>query len=178
MIKTGCWFTPLPPDHLRVGISRATPRSMPKGYRMFRELAPGEWFNRIPDPVKWAERYRTEVLSRLDPQEVVGKLRALAEGRTVVLCCFEQPPPPDKKWCHRALVSVWLQESMGLEVLEIGHESCGCGRQHPKLAPVLVEPQGEQALDAAPYRLKNRLLEPKDFDNDLRPDLHDLRKRS
>ena len=40
MIKTGSWSGPLPPDHLRIGISRGTPRRIPAGCCMFRALAP------------------------------------------------------------------------------------------------------------------------------------------
>ncbi len=30
-IKTGCWFTPLPDDHVKIGISRGVPRRFPRG---------------------------------------------------------------------------------------------------------------------------------------------------
>lgn len=139
MIKTACWFAPCPEDHIRVGISRGLPRALPKGYRVFRQLAPGEWFNRIRDPERWAERYKVEVLARLDPEDVVQRLAKLGEGKVVVLCCFEQPPP-DTHWCHRALVSVWLHEKLGLEVPELGYERLGGGRLHPKLHPALRTP--------------------------------------
>lgn len=47
LIKTASWATKLPDDHLRVGISRGTPRRLPAGYRVFRSLAPGPWFNSV-----------------------------------------------------------------------------------------------------------------------------------
>jgi hypothetical protein len=40
-VKTASWFTKLPDDHQRIGISRSTPRRMPAGYRIYRKLAPG-----------------------------------------------------------------------------------------------------------------------------------------
>jgi hypothetical protein len=32
-VFTSSWFTPLPPDHVRIGISRGTPRGVVAGYR-------------------------------------------------------------------------------------------------------------------------------------------------
>ncbi|MFZ1101313.1 MAG: hypothetical protein WAN86_00250 [Hyphomicrobiaceae bacterium] len=58
----------------------------------------------------------------------------MAGDRTSTLLCWE-PPEPDPKWCHRALVSVWLWENLGLEVPELGQEHEGFGWSHPKLHP-------------------------------------------
>jgi hypothetical protein len=46
-VKTASWFTPVPADHIRIGISRAVPRRFAPGYRVFRALAPGPWFNSV-----------------------------------------------------------------------------------------------------------------------------------
>jgi len=35
---------------------------------------------------------------------------------------------------------VWLLEQLGLEVFELGYESCGCGRSYPKLPACLRGP--------------------------------------
>jgi hypothetical protein len=43
----GSWFVPLPPDHVRVGISRGVPRGTRAGYRRFTALNPGPWFNSV-----------------------------------------------------------------------------------------------------------------------------------
>lgn len=97
IIKTDCWFAPLPENHVRIGISRATPRNMPKrSYKIARWQAPGDWFNRIPDPVRWAERYQREILERFQPLEVMEMLAEKAGDQVAVLCCFEQPPPDQR----------------------------------------------------------------------------------
>ena len=44
-MKTASWFTKLPEDHIQIGISRGAPRRMAAGYRLFKTLAPGAWFN-------------------------------------------------------------------------------------------------------------------------------------
>ncbi len=45
---TSSWFTPLPDGHIRVGISRSVPRrGLRPGFRMYRKLAPGPWFNSV-----------------------------------------------------------------------------------------------------------------------------------
>lgn len=130
-ITTSSWFTPLPDDHLRIGISRGTPRGMPAGYRRYTALQPGPWF-RTASVDEYRRRYVAEVLDRLDPQRVVADLTAVSAGRIPTLVCFEQPDPgPD--WCHRGLVSQWLHATLGLRVYEYGLEAHGFGNSHPKL---------------------------------------------
>ena len=47
-MKTGSWSTALPDGHIRIGTSRGTPGfGMGKGFRMYRKLNPGPWFNRV-----------------------------------------------------------------------------------------------------------------------------------
>jgi len=72
-----------------------------------------------------------EVLALLDPQKTVDALLRLADGKVPALLCFEGPA--DARWCHRALVSMWLKDTLDLEVFEYGLEREGCGHEHPKL---------------------------------------------
>ena len=134
-IVTSCWFTRLPGDHIKFGISRGTPRGMAAGYRKYPKLNPGKWFNSV-SPTQYKQLYYDEVLNRLDPQRVVNELVQFADGKVPVLVCYEKPD--DNQWCHRGLVSVWLKETIDLEVLELGLEDCGCGYSHPKLHPTQV----------------------------------------
>lgn len=134
-LLTSSWFSPRPDGHVRVGISRRTPRGMPAGYRRYPKLAPGPWFASV-SPLEYQRLYQDEILSRLDPQRVVDELVQFADGQVPVLCCYERSDTPaEKDWCHRGLVSVWLKETINLDVFELGRESCGCGYQHPKLHP-------------------------------------------
>ncbi len=144
-IKTASWFAKLPADHVRIGISRGTPRGTGSGYFMYRALQPGTWFKSCATPQEYAERY-FQILDRLDPEAVVDELTAVADGGIPTLLCFE-PPPPNDKWCHRALVSVWLFHKLALEVVEYGHE--GYGWQHPKLHPTLVPAGAERVASRA-----------------------------
>lgn len=129
-MKTGSWFGPLPEGHIRIGISRGVPRSgVPAGYRIFRTLAPGPWFNSVP-PVRYDELYR-EILGRLDPAETVEQIDRLAGGLVPVLCCWERVG--DGSWCHRAMVSSWLQGTLGLVVPEIGYERLTTQDAHPMM---------------------------------------------
>jgi hypothetical protein len=73
-------------------------------------------------------------LAKLNPTTVLADLNAMAEGLIPALLCFE-PPPPDRSWCHRALVSAWLGDALGIKVVEFGHETAGAGWQHPKQFP-------------------------------------------
>lgn len=132
-ILTSSWLAPLPSDHLRIGISRGTPRGMPAGYRRYPKLQPGKWFSSA-SPEEYQRLYADEVLRPLDPQRVADDLRRLADGKIPVLVCYEAPHKPD--WCHRGLVSLWLKQTIDLDVFEFGLEDCGCGSKHPKLHPL------------------------------------------
>ena len=141
-MKTSSWFTPLPPGYAGIGISR----SVPAGFRhlpTYRALAPGAWFRSCASPAQYAARY-AEILAKLDPGQVVLDLQRMAGAAEPVLLCWEHPPP-NLSLCHRALVSAWLHESLGLVVPEIGHEDLGNGWSHPKLHPTLAPQSPRQA---------------------------------
>jgi hypothetical protein len=104
VIKTSSWFTKLPADHCRIGISRGTPSAQKAPYRNYRQLTPGPWFKTCATPQEYVRLYYTEVLSKLDPMSVVAALAAMADGGIPTLLCWEAPPP-NEAWCHRALVS-------------------------------------------------------------------------
>ena len=136
VIKTSSWFTRLPTGHVRVGISRGVPHQIGT-YQNYRPLAPGPWFKSCATPEEYRQRYFAEILGKLDPKAVVSDLALMADGGTPTLLCWEAPPP-NPAWCHRALVSAWLFDELGLEVPEAGHEALGFGWQHPKLHPSLM----------------------------------------
>jgi hypothetical protein len=121
IIKTSSWFQPLPDDHQRVGISRGTPRRLQAGYRIYRALAPGPWFNSVAVP-EYNRRYRAEILGPLDPRQVADDLLALGNGRIPVLLCYERAGK-EGDWCHRAIAAEWLAEALGIVVPEFGFES-------------------------------------------------------
>ena len=118
-IKTGSWFSKLPPNHAMIGISRGQPRGRISGYRMFRKLAPGPWFKSV-SVAEYERLYRKEVLGPLRPRDVAEQLAELAGGRIPVIVCFERVGDPI--WCHRALAAEWLAEGLGGTVPEFGHE--------------------------------------------------------
>lgn len=134
-IWTSSWSTAVPADILRVGISRGVPRHEPAGYRVFRRLAPGGWFQSVSADV-YVRRYAREILAELDPTTTFEALKRLGDGRDIALLCFE-PPMPTSPWCHRGLVSAWLHITIGLEVREFGQEHEGFGVAHPKMPPSL-----------------------------------------
>ncbi len=86
-VKTASWFTNLPEGHTKIGISREIPRRIAAGYRMYRALAPGPWFNSVSPP-EYERRYKAEVLDRLDPGAVAAELLDLARGGIPVLVCY------------------------------------------------------------------------------------------
>ena len=122
-IFTGSWFTALDDArHVRIGISRGTPRRFPAGYRKVKALAPGPWFNSVA-PADYLSLFWSEVLAELDPHETAARLRALAGGRSPVIVCYEKPEAiaTGSTWCHRHIVAEWLERALGQPVEEIGH---------------------------------------------------------
>ncbi len=148
MIKTASWFTQLPADHQRIGISRSAPRRMEAGYRMFKALCPGDWFASVP-PEEYYRRYQAEILARLDPKAVAAELHRLSGALTPTLLCYEKPGGGD--WCHRAMVAEWLSEALGEAVPEFGHEALPQDR-HPLMPAGLArKPAGLPAIDLTPF---------------------------
>ena len=118
-IKTGSWFAKVPPDHIKIGISRGNPRGQ-SGYRLYRALAPGPWFHSV-DAGEYVKRY-SAILKALDPRKVLDDIERLADGRTPVLCCFEPTEGlvSGTCWCHRSLAAYWLHKTTGVAVEEYG----------------------------------------------------------
>lgn len=54
-----------------------------------------------------------QVLSNLDPKDLVAYLYQLSDGKDIVLVCYEKPGD----FCHRHLVADWLNKN-GYEVKE------------------------------------------------------------
>ena len=127
-------------EYCRIGISRGTPRGQ-RDFRLYGKLAPGPWFNSV-DPLEYRQRYFA-LLEQLDPATTLAELSALADGGIPALLCFERPPL-DPSWCHRALVSAWLYDTVGISIFEFGHELAGAGWLHPKLPPVFRKSASKQ----------------------------------
>ena len=117
------------PEYIRIGISRGVPRGMPAGFKMYRKLAPGPWFNSV-SAEEYHRLYHDEILGQLHPRVVAEELTAMARDRVPVLTCFEQSGRG--LWCHRAMVAAWLAEGLGHAIPEIGYEKRPQD-QHPLL---------------------------------------------
>ena len=68
---------------------------------MYHALAPGPWF-RSASETEFCALYLAQ-LDRLDPNQVLRELAALAEGMIPALLCFERPPPDPP-----GAIAVWL----------------------------------------------------------------------
>jgi hypothetical protein len=113
-LKTASFFSYTGPG--RVSIARYPPRGTPAGFRVFKALAPGSWFNSV-ERVEY-ERLYAEQLSKLDPAQTKAELEKLAGGVEPVLLCYEKPPFTDTNWCHRRLVAAWFERELGIQVPE------------------------------------------------------------
>ena len=127
-------------------------RGLAAGYRVYHKLGPGPWFNSCATPAEYVARYRAEVLAHLNPARVRDELLDLAAGRVPVLCCYERAGGP--QWCHRALVSEWFANTLGLIVPEFGFEDA---HNHPLMSPEL---DPKRPLSHRPYKLPTLPLAP------------------
>jgi hypothetical protein len=121
-IAAASWFTRLPSTHVRVGISRGTPRGQAAGYKQYRVLCPEPWFNSVR-PDEYLRRYNEEILGKLLPSTVATELTRFGEGRVPTLLCYESASDIQcgAKWCHRHIVAQWLEDHLGIEVPEVDH---------------------------------------------------------
>lgn len=115
-MKTSSFFSYTGPG--RISIARFAPRKTPAGFRIYKPLAPGPWFNSV-SKAEYEQLYFAQ-LAQLDPVAVVEKLEELASGSEPVLLCYEKPPFTSSNWCHRTMVAEWLKKEADIEVLEIG----------------------------------------------------------
>jgi hypothetical protein len=69
-MKTASFFTYFGPG--RISIARYAPRNIPAGYRVYKPLAPGPWFNSVPEDM-YRELYFDQ-LGHLSPPGVVVAL--------------------------------------------------------------------------------------------------------
>jgi hypothetical protein len=116
MLKTS-YFARSAKDPGAVSIARFPP----KWYtgRRYPPLAPPPELLKIEDPDEFCRRYRGEVLSVLDPDEVLQDLGVENSPYDIVLLCFEK----ERACCHRGLVAGWFHERKGITVPELGQES-------------------------------------------------------
>ena len=82
--------------------------------REYKKLAPKYWFfkkyKKDGDKDFYIEQYKREVLNKLDAKKVYEEL-----GENAVLLCWEKP----NEFCHRHLVSEWLENELGITIEEI-----------------------------------------------------------
>lgn len=119
-IFTATWFAPIPDDHIRIGVSRGSPRGFAAGYRKFKALFPGAWFNKV-EPAEYLKRYDEEILAPLDPQKTLDRIMELSGDKTPVLCCYEAAPKiqTGELWCHRHIDAQWFEDRLGITVPEL-----------------------------------------------------------
>lgn len=89
-------------------------RGLPRGWkgRAYRPLAPS-WplIKAQMPPSDFIKAYHAEVLSKLNPQQVLQDLG----GDDFIMLCWEPPGV----FCHRQVVAAWLKKELGLEIPEL-----------------------------------------------------------
>lgn len=113
-------FWQYPTGNNRIAISRVIPRGIVPGFKRFRALAPGAWFNQPEyknNQAAYRERYIAEILAPLNAQDTWEQLHQLAGGEEPILLCWE-PLKKQGEWCHRRMVAEWFEAELGVAVPE------------------------------------------------------------
>lgn len=99
----------IPKNIFRIAISRTIP--VDHLAPTYKDLMPTQMdlftYRTNHDAAQYANNYRENVLSKLNPDDVAKDLYDLSGGRDVVLLCYEKPP----KFCHRQIVAKWLNDA-------------------------------------------------------------------
>jgi hypothetical protein len=116
-LKTASFFTYTGPG--RISIARFAPRNTPAGFRIYKPLAPGPWFNKTTEP-EYRKLYFAQ-LALLDPLSVVQTLESMALRAEPVLLCYERVADcaSGKTFCHRFMAAEWFKTELGLIVPEV-----------------------------------------------------------
>jgi len=104
----------------RISIARYAPRGTPAGFRVYKPLAPGPWFNSV-SRTEYERRYAIQ-LGHLNTLVIWNELHSLAGDTEPVLLCWEHKHDifvTRKTWCHRHLVADWFQQTLGQTVEEL-----------------------------------------------------------
>jgi hypothetical protein len=121
-VKTSSFF-----DYVglgRISIARFPPRRTPPGFRVYRALAPGPWFNSVAHE-EYGRLYADQ-LALLDPAQVWADLHELAGEHEPILLCWERPQDliSGKTFCHRRRVAEFFRRTLGHVVPEHGYPTC------------------------------------------------------
>lgn len=112
-------FRNFPPDFTPVSISRFPPKNW--SGLTFMKLAPSpqllEHVKSTGDHMRYTQEFYT-YLNKLNPTEIINELSKLTDSDKVILLCYETP----EKFCHRHLVSMWLN-SHNIESSELNQEN-------------------------------------------------------
>lgn len=120
-MKTASFFSYQGPG--RISIARFPPRNIPAGFKVYRKLAPGTWFNSV-SVEEYLQRFDAEILAPLDPADTWNELYRLTAPYEPVLLCWERPPVAASEvlghdFCHRRIVAEWFERELGMVVDEI-----------------------------------------------------------
>lgn len=90
-------------------------RSIPKNVKTERypKLAP-TWDMINGNQDNYLKQY-AKILQQLNPQIVLEDLLKLSVGKPFALMCYEKP----NEFCHRHLVSEWLNLNLGIGMIEV-----------------------------------------------------------
>lgn len=102
----------LPANYYITGIVRYLPRYVKK-IPNYRVLAPSQDTFQTEITSQYTKKFLGQ-LEQLDARTVYNELEILADGRDVILLCYEKPGD----FCHRRLVAEWLSKNLQIEVPE------------------------------------------------------------
>lgn len=155
-LKTASWWTPLPPNHVRIAISRGPlpPRTGLSTMR-YAALTP-QWAPHDTPPDVFHRHYLNR-LANLDPEHVFADIVRMGGARVPVLCCYESVRDirAGVCGCHRHLAAAWFERHLDIRCEEVGApdlERFTYWNAHP----ILPAPPGERPRTDQPISTRTK----------------------
>lgn len=111
-----------------IGIARYKPRFF-NGFNIVAVAPKPFMLNDEMSEAEYVSHYEKLVLEPLDIPKFVETLKSMGGGRDVALCCYEKPG----QFCHRHLLSGWLNEKANLGIKEFGVKEKTVAEEAPTL---------------------------------------------
>lgn len=99
-----------------IGIAISPPKFF-RGPTIYQAAPTRDMLSKSLSEERYIQRYKEEILSKLNLREFFDTIKNLSCGKDVALCCYEKPGD----LCHRKLLADFIKDKTGIEVVEYGY---------------------------------------------------------
>jgi uncharacterized protein YeaO (DUF488 family) len=111
----------IPENYIKVSISGAISDQIAENIDVHEKRLAPSWdiykeYKETNDYKLYTKRFKEEILSNVDLDDIIEELRTNYGDKHVVLLCYEKP----NEFCHRHIVAEAIEEKYGIQVPEVG----------------------------------------------------------